>query len=245
MTRAFLDLSNIELCRARFRQAEAALQRARVYGKENPSLETSDFEITFHLRFYQGHYEKAELLARPVIDALNGTSSPWSARCYFYMAAIKTIQGKTHEALPLLQNTAELEKESLSWNCGIRLMVIINLLKAEKLDAVESHIENLRKYLDRSSKNGLISERYSLIVKLLSRLANESFDFKVLARKEKNNLDLLESQVPNLAWQPRSPELILFPLWIRAHAEQVDYSTLANAWFEGSRHASVALTLFD
>gem|GEM_PF-3388801 len=245
MTKAFLDLANIELRRFKFRHVESAVLRAQVYSKGYALLAAEALEISFLSCFYRGDYEKAEQLLTGGHEKIRDYSLIWSEKLSFFLAALKTVLGKTHEALLLLQQTGNLEKELVSWNSGIRLMIILNLIEAEKLDAAESQIENYRKYLERASKNTVVSDRDLLIAKILGKLANESFDFHHVLKKEKSNFSLLESNIPQYVWQPKSPEIIMFHSWIQAKASGKKYASQAEEWFDRFRKVPVGLTLFD
>ena len=244
MTKAFLSLAGIELCRYKFKQAESTLLRALVYSKDNESLALEAGEISFLSWFYRGQFEKASQVLTGHATKPENLPSLVTSKWSFFRAASSTAMGKTHDALLLLQHTVEAEKVLPGWNAGVRLMVILNLVESGKLDSVESHIENFRKFLERNSKTNTVTQRNFMIVKLLARLANESFDFRELMAKEKDNISLLESNIPGLAWKPGSPELIIFPLWLRSKATGIDYQALATDWFENNK-IPTGLTLFD
>jgi hypothetical protein len=245
MTKAFLTLATIELFRFKFRQVEATIVRSQVYSKGDKALAWEAREISFLMHFYRGSLQKATGMLLNPNEAETELSGIQTAKNSFYLAAVNTVLGKTHEALQLLQNTAELEKGQPEWNAGVRLLVIFNLVQANKLDAAESHIENLRKYIERTSRYTPVTERISLILKMLARLVNESFDFNSLLLKEKNSFSLLESNVPGLAWQPKSAEVIILPLWIRSIATEKSYVSLLEEWFDSHKKVQSHLTLFD
>lgn len=245
MTKAFIRLAAIEVYRYSFKQAETTLSRALFYSKDNETLTKEVDLISFHTLFYKGNYEKAGLLVSSKLLNLDLLSSLEISRNCFFLAAVNTVLGKTHEAQKQLQQTAEIEKEHPAWNASSRLLVIMNFLETEKFDLVESHIENFRKFLERSAKAGFSNQRFLIIVKLLSHLVNESFNYRLLWEKEKDTISTLESNIPDLVWQPMSPELIIFPVWLHAKASQKSYYSIAQEWFEHNRKSTLELTLFD
>lgn len=245
MTRAFINLATIELLRLNFRQSESAVSRAYIYiqGKKDIDLEAG--KLTFLNFFYRGQYERAVLYLNALQPDPNNDAVVEYGIFNYFRAAVNTLLGHTHEALTLLQKTNDLDKDQPAWNMGIRLLVILNLLETEKLDAVESQIENFKKYIERTDKSRINTERFSLIVKLLSSLMKESFDYSAVFEKESNNFSLLDSAIPELSWNPESPEIIIFPIWIQSRAKHLNYQQLVEEWFESRRKITHELRLFD
>jgi len=95
----------------------------------------------------------------------------------------------------------------------MRLLCQVEMLK---LNLIDYDIESFRKYLERTSRQYEIRERDKLILKVLYELDKQNYDFSETAKEVEDELEKLKSTDKKYAWNPDSPELILFHDWFEA-----------------------------
>ena len=66
-------------------------------------------------------------------------------------------------------------------------------------------------------------KRDVIILKLLTRLGRHAFNFKYVWKKYKPQFDLLASADPELRWEMKTHEMIIFHRWFKAKAEGKPY----------------------
>lgn len=107
-------------------------------------------------------------------------------------------------------------------NVNIRLLNIIVLVNSEKYDLSDSNIDNFRKYLSKKNIKNILPTRLRIILKLVTFLARNSYNFEVIVYKyERLFYQLTE---PESSWQPNSYELIVFEEWFLAKAKGEMYN---------------------
>jgi hypothetical protein len=133
------------------------------------------------------------------------------------------LQGDYKKSNIQLQDTKEIENEKEGWNIGIRLLQIFLTLETEKIDLADQRIESLRKHIERTSKMKSVRKRDVVIFRILRHLAMNGFDFKETWLDKKKDFVLLQSEMSDYKWIPRSHELIIFHQWFEAKARQKKY----------------------
>jgi hypothetical protein len=124
------------------------------------------------------------------------------------------MQDEFKEALKLLNESLEIEKDKSRWNVSLRILNIMIFIEMEKIDEAITSIEALRKYIERTSKTEELSERDIIIVKLLRELEKSGFEYDASNTVVGNYLKELSDKESKSSWQYFSPELIPFHKWI-------------------------------
>ena len=102
----------------------------------------------------------------------------------------------------------------------MRLLCSVELLK---LNLIDYDIESFRKYLERTSKQYEVRERDKLVLKVLQELDKNDYNFSLTAIVAADELEKLKSTNEKYAWNPDSPELILFHDWFNAKLLKKEY----------------------
>ncbi|MDA9783070.1 hypothetical protein N9B55_01520 [Vicingaceae bacterium] len=117
----------------------------------------------------------------------------------------------------------EIEKDKEGWNVWIRIMRLLCSIEMLKLNMIDYDIESFRKYLERTAKQYEVRERDKLVLKVLLELVKYDYNFSLTSVVE-TELEKLKSTDEQYAWNPDSPELILFHDWFDAKLLKKGYS---------------------
>ncbi len=219
---AYLNLGNNQMFLYKFNDAINNIRKSYPFYQNQPFNLGIAKEIEFYVHFYAGNLNDAEELISHLIRASGSTSFQIEKR-NFLLANVLVLKKHNREAHRLLQETKEIEKDKEGWNLGIRILSIINQLEGDKLDLADMNIESMRKHIDRTAKLKAVRKRDVVILKLLTRLGRNSFQFKQVYKKYKAQFDLLESNDPEYRWEMRTHEMIVFHHWFKAKAIGKEY----------------------
>lgn len=89
---------------------------------------------------------------------------------------------------------------------------------------IDYDIESFRKYLERTAKQYEVRERDKLVLKVLLELVKYDYNFSLTSAVVETELEKLKSTDEQYAWNPDSPELILFHDWFDAKLLKKGYS---------------------
>lgn len=142
---------------------------------------------------------------------------------YFVRAMSYFIREQFRDALLLLNNMEELEKEKEGWNVWIRLMRILCSIELLKLNMIDYDVESFRRYMERTDKRKDVKPRDKLILKVLIDLDRTSYDFEETLKNRKEEIEELNKVNGDYSWEAQSPELILFHDWFQAKLENRKY----------------------
>jgi len=247
---AFVRLSENELHTYDFKESALHARLAQDYFHKNTINHNIARETEFFSYYYQGNLEKAEKIINGLVeDSRNIHSDFRHAKQAFWAANVALLLNKRKETTDLLNQTKEIDKDKEGWNIGVRILSIMNQIESEGNDLAESHIENMRKHIERTMKMKEVRPRDITILRILNELVNQSFDFKAVWSSRKQLFEQLASFDGDQAWTINSHELILFHEWFKAKALQTEYPlairipdtiTGPNAFETGSYHKAVS-----
>ena len=106
----------------------------------------------------------------------------------------------------------------------IRIMRLLCSIEMLKLNMIDYDIESFRKYLERTAKQYEVRERDKLVLKVLLELVKYDYNFSLTSVVVETELEKLKSTDEQYAWNPDSPELILFHDWFDAKLLKKGYS---------------------
>lgn len=220
MGTAFINLAGNEMIRMRFESGLEHADKAAEYFKDTTVNLNVVREAQFKLHLFSHHFEEAESIIANLYEssAKQKTSFLFYKRTYLY-ACLKSIQGDPKRSEELLAEVREIEKDKEGWNIGIRLLQIMNLIDRGKSDVVESQVVNLKKYLLRLKGQRQALKRYSVILRILTRLMNDNYRFGVTFRRSGKYFDLLQSADDAYAWSVNGPEIVAFHEWFVSRME--------------------------
>ena len=139
------------------------------------------------------------------------------------------------DAQTILSQKNEIEKDKEGWNVWIRIMRLLCSIEMLKLNLIDYDIESFRKYLERTAKQFDVRERDKLVLRVLMELDKNNFDFKLTAKEVEADLQKLKSTNKKYAWNPDSPELILFHDWFECKRLKKDYKPNFEIYREAMR----------
>jgi hypothetical protein len=131
--------------------------------------------------------------------------------------------GQYKDAQSILSQKNEIEKDKEGWNVWIRIMRLLCSIELLKLNLIDYDMESFRKYIERTSKQYEVRERDKLILKVLLELDKQGYNFNQTASSVAEELAQLKSTDKKYAWNPDSPELILFHDWFNAKLLKKEY----------------------
>lgn len=204
----------------------AALENANsaiAYCKLKPSYLFKVTEIQFLANYFTGEINASKKNLDLLSSIAEELTSIELAKCSFYKAVISFLLEDNKTVNQHLNDITNIEKDKDGWNIGIRILSILNLLKSEKFELVESKIESLRKHIERSEKTDEVSPRNRLIFQILLELGRSSYDYKQVWEQQKESFALLSSYNTQYKWTVKSPELIRFHDWFKAKANNEAY----------------------
>jgi hypothetical protein len=144
-------------------------------------------------------------------------------KVYFVRAMSYFVKEQFREALLLLNNMEELEKEKVGWNVWIRVMRILCSIELLKLNMIDYDVESFRRYMERTDKRKDVKPRDKLILKVLIDLDRNSYDFKETYKSRNEELEELNKVNGEYSWEAQTPELILFHDWYQAKMKNIRY----------------------
>ena len=150
--------------------------------------------------------------------------------CYFRLQEYKM-------AINLLSEKSEIEKDKEGWNVWIRIMRLLCSIELLKLNMIDYDVESFRKYLQRIDKQYEVRKRDKLVLKVLLELDKQNYDFEATAIHRAVELEKLKSTDKKFAWNPDSPEIVLFHEWFESkrlkRPYQPDFDIYRKAWAKG------------
>lgn len=147
----------------------------------------------------------------------------YKARISYQEAIVFFYSEDFKKALSLLSERSEIEKDKEGWNIWIRIMRILCSIELLKLNMIDYDVESFRKYIQRIDKQYNVRERDKLVLKILMELDRQDYDFEVVAQKRESELMKLKSTDRKFAWNPDSPEMILFHDWFDSKKNKTSY----------------------
>ena len=166
----------------------------------------------------------SEKLATNILNEGLTKSQPYYNSMFTIHTAVAYFGLKQYkEAQSILLQKNEIEKDKEVWNVWIRIMRLLCSIEMLKLNLIDYDIESFRKYLERTSKQYEVRERDRLVLKVLQELDKNDYNFSLTAIVVADELEKLKSTNKKYAWNPDSPELILFHDWFESKLLKKEY----------------------
>lgn len=129
----------------------------------------------------------------------------------FFKVAYHFKINEFHKSLESLNQINTLLQDKSGWLFTFKLLEIMCYIEQEEFDMVHYRIETFRKLL--SKKNNENIERIKTIHQVLKSLLKYGFNFKQVAKTEKENIELLKYGEDTFYWDPLGFEIIRFDEW--------------------------------
>ncbi len=144
-------------------------------------------------------------------------------RLSYYYAVTSFIDGEFKKCLNYLTSIVKIDKKFIDWNLCIRLLMILCFVEMDKITLIESHLENLRKFLDSKGNNSVLRKEFKFIVKVLSNLTRNGFNYKLASTQIKIDFETFNTYKNDSYFDFRSPNLIPFTPWFKSKLKNVPY----------------------
>lgn len=181
-------------------------------------------ELLSYAYFYLRNFEKVDHYHKEMEEFPIYKKEVYQRTKVFFVRAMSYfVKEQFREALLLLNNMEELEKEKEGWNMWIRIMRILCSIELLKLNMIDYDVESFRRYLERTDKRKDVKPRDKLILRVLIDLDRNSYDFNETQINRAEELDELNKVNGKYSWEAQTPELILFHDWYQAKLENRRY----------------------
>jgi tetratricopeptide (TPR) repeat protein len=173
-------------------------------------------EQEFYANLYSGNYEESEKCLTSLLNHSRIDTGEFRRSKYiYYRACVHFADRNFKEALSLLHESLEIEKDKTRWNISLRVLHIMLFIEMNKIDEAFASLESLRKYVERTGKTDEISERDILIVKLLREMQKNGFEYDPDNSSVTKMLKKLSEKDSDTSWEYFSAELIPFHEWLK------------------------------
>lgn len=209
------NLSFFKTFQGKYADAVKDVKHAQKYYIENSLNHAVSKEHEFSLHFYNQDYEAANkclnaLLSHSQIDTGEFRRSKYT----YYRACVYFAEKNFREALLLLNESLEIEKDKSRWNISLRILNIMIFIELNKIDEASTSLEALRKYMERTGKTDEVRPRDVLIVKLLRELEKNNFEPQTDNKAASKMLQQLSEKDSDTSWEYFSSELLPFHEWL-------------------------------
>jgi hypothetical protein len=211
-----VNLANNEIHLQDFTTAIVNINLAQKYFDSKSANLNVAKEVEFFARFYKNELKESEAIISEIYNSSRSNNTPflYSKHAYLY-ASLLTLKGDFNKSNELLLDVKEIEKDKEGWNVGKRILSIINRIELNDFENVDLKVLSFEKFIKRILKFRHVRKRDVIIVRILLKLINESFDFEKVFHQRKKYFELLESSDPEYGWKIKSPELIVFHEWFK------------------------------
>ncbi len=208
-----LNLSNNSIFLYKFNESVNLAIEAKKHFKNLPFTLLIVNEILFYSYFYKNEFEDCNFILNEY--GLNSDNDLIKSKFYYYQSCVFFVSNNFQKSIDGLLNNKGVEKDKEGWNINIRILTILNRIELEQFESVDLQVQNLDRYIKRISRNKVVLPRYILILRILTKLIQENYNYKKVFDKRIKYFNLLESDDVLFRWQVKSPELIVFHGWFK------------------------------
>ena len=159
-------------------------------------------------------YEEAiitivKAISHPRIEAREHLKPRW----LFIRSSVEFLQGDVNASFKTLNSEGFLMKQQDEWNLQFRMLEMLQLICMKDEEWLEFKLDATRKFLTRHKK--LNTPRARAFVDVVSNLLRKELDFALVSDKNRELLNLCIEESEGYEWDPMSPEIVRFDLWIK------------------------------
>lgn len=210
------NVSQFNIYLGKYSEAAKQAKDAQHYYQEDSFDYSISKQQEFFAFFYDENYKDAIKCLDKLLDHSTVDSGEFRQSKYIYFRACVFFAERNYkQALSLLNESLEIEKDKTRWNISLRILNIMIFLEFNKIDQAFASLESLRKHMERTNKADEVSKRDVLIVKFLRELQKEGFEYdqkNIVTNKMFKQLSEKDSET---SWEYFSSELIPFHEWVR------------------------------
>jgi hypothetical protein len=224
-----LNISSNHIHLGNYEEAIEFANKSRPYFQGNIINTSLVFEQLFYANYYKGNIASAkEIVLNQIqnvkLNNLNLNNSNWS----YYLAVLHFSVSHFDKCLQILDQISDSNLNSEDIRINKRILKIITLIELNRIDEVDALIENLASYIKRIKKQHKLNKRYQFIFKILLKLSNCHYNFKIVETSRKKQLSILSGNNSTMMWKHKDPELFPFHVWFNSKA---NYNLKAEAEF--------------
>lgn len=170
-------------------------------------------EYAFYALYYNLQYRSAQKLLTEIIRTTASDNKFTLAKYAFYLSCIDFNQHKFQKCKLSLLKNSELSKDKTGWEWQQRVLLILCFIELDEFDNASRAIAALKQQYWRVQSEGTeINKRQKRILKILVKLNVGNYHFRRLKADLQNELLLITKRN---AWQPLTPELVRFDVWLK------------------------------
>ena len=208
-----LNLANNNIFLFQFDKSIILANESKKYFKNLPlSLKIVD-ELLFYVYFYKFDFEKCNKIL--LDNVFQSDNESIKNKFQYFQACLYFVKGSYKDSLFSLLNYNEIDRDKEGWNINRRILIILNRIELNEYESVDLQIQNLDKFIKRISSNKKIMQRSIVILRILTKLIQENFNYNIVYQKRIKYFKLLESESAIFHWQVKSPELVIFNDWFK------------------------------
>ena len=209
-----LNISNNNIYLRKFNDSIQFAEKAKKYFPNNIYNKALVDENLFYANFYMNKIDISAKIIKGLVNLPSANNILFSiSKWNYFDAVIDFINNKFQVSIFKLNNIIEIDKDKEGWNINKRLLLIMSRIELMEYESADLHVNSLEKFIKRSLIKRDISLRYIFILRILIKLINSNYNFKLVYESRKRYFQLIASDDINFKWKIKSPELIKFDDW--------------------------------
>lgn len=211
------EISNAYLNSYQFDKARnLALNSFELSSKNINSSYLTTIDLLSRIEFYSKRFDSASIYINKALSiSITDNYKIRKAKFNYYQANLYFVLEDYKRAYQQLDLIGEIERDKEGWNLWIRTLRILCLIEQKKFELLEFEFESFRKYVDRNKRTSNQVLRIEIIVRIISDLIKNMFNFNNIKMLRTEDFDLLKSK-KSISWKINSPEMIDFSTWFES-----------------------------
>lgn len=206
-----LEMAKILIHLTDFKSAIVHASKAQYYILPGTAGELYILEKLFYAYFYNKQFQDADdTLTKVFNNHQLKINHDLLKKWLFFKAALKFIAGDHKESIRFLNSYSYVMKGKFGIMSEYRILELLNLLELENLDQFEYKLECFRRSIYRAN----VKNRFYLTYRILNSIKNSDYNFRIMYRKEEENIDLLKKAEGNFSRDHFGFELITVDEWL-------------------------------
>lgn len=213
----YLNKANNYLYLDRLAESEIFVNKALWEFRGNSLNSALSEEVLFYSKYYQGKYDACQSILVKVRSAYKSLDQTILNRFQYYEAVLDFKRKDYTKVLEKLSKLPQLSRDKEGWNVVIKILQVLCRIEQKEFESADLSVQNLERYLKRIGRQKHLKPRYIIILRILLKLINESYNYHLVYHKKSQYFDLLNSGGNGYIWTVKSPELIIFNDWFKTN----------------------------
>ena len=209
-----LNISNNNIYLKKYKESIQFAEKAKKYFPNNVYNQALVDENLFYANFYLNNLDVSARIIKGLVNLPSANNILFSiSKWNYFEAVIDFLNNKFQVSIFKLKSIVEIDKDKEGWNINKRLLIIMSRIELKEYESADLQVNSLEKFIKRSLQKRDISLRYIFILRILIKLINSNYNFKLVYENRKKYFQLIASDDINFKWRIKSPELIKFDNW--------------------------------